>query len=131
MSESNATINNLATSDITASRGELILKVLKSPTCATTKKLPPSSHAVTYPDGGLTAWLSILGVWLTFFATFGYVSNIVDEHVSFKVLTNEKLTSFGVYQDYYTRLYLSNKTPSDIIGLAPFSRSLWACLPAY
>ncbi|EKM75901.1 hypothetical protein AGABI1DRAFT_131804 [Agaricus bisporus var. burnettii JB137-S8] len=41
-------------------------------------------------------WLIALATWLVQFCTYGYVS------------------AFGVYQDYYTRDYLSASTPSDI-----------------
>jgi len=43
----------------------------------------PSLPTLTIPDGGLQAWMSVLGGFLVQFATFGYTS------------------SFGVYQDYY------------------------------
>ncbi|KDR69703.1 hypothetical protein GALMADRAFT_145411 [Galerina marginata CBS 339.88] len=48
------------------------------------------------PDGGTKAWVTVLGVWFVLFASFGYVY------------------SFGVYQDYYTRFYLSDHSPSKI-----------------
>ncbi|KAF8967924.1 major facilitator superfamily domain-containing protein [Flammula alnicola] len=48
------------------------------------------------PDGGTKAWVTVLGVWFVLFASFGYVY------------------SFGVYQDYYTRFYLSNHSASKI-----------------
>ncbi|QRW12306.1 transporter MCH4 [Ceratobasidium sp. AG-Ba] len=48
------------------------------------------------PDGGLTAWATALYRWLVLFATFGYAN------------------AFGVYQDYYTRIYMTNKTSSEI-----------------
>ncbi|PAV21568.1 MFS general substrate transporter [Pyrrhoderma noxium] len=54
------------------------------------------------PDGGAKAWLSLLGQWLVLFATFGY------------------LYSFGVYQDYYTRIYLTNHDPGDISWIGSF-----------
>ncbi|QRV97284.1 major facilitator superfamily transporter [Ceratobasidium sp. AG-Ba] len=48
------------------------------------------------PDGGVTAWATIHHRWLVLFATFGYAN------------------AFGVYQDYYTRIYMTNKTSSEI-----------------
>ncbi|KAJ6469187.1 major facilitator superfamily domain-containing protein, partial [Mycena vitilis] len=47
-------------------------------------------------EGCRTAWLTILGTFLIQFCTLGNIN------------------AFGVYQDYYTRYSLSNKTPSDI-----------------
>lgn len=48
------------------------------------------------PDGGATAWLTVAGAWLILFCSFGYVN------------------AFGVYEDYYTRVYMTNKTSSEI-----------------
>ncbi|OAX33371.1 MFS general substrate transporter [Rhizopogon vinicolor AM-OR11-026] len=47
-------------------------------------------------DGGLQAWATVFGSFLMQFASFGYIM------------------SFGVYQDFYTRIYLSNYSPSAI-----------------
>ncbi|KAG1768742.1 major facilitator superfamily domain-containing protein [Suillus placidus] len=48
------------------------------------------------PDGGFRAWGTAFGCFLMQFCGFGYIS------------------SFGVYQDYYTRIYLANYSPSAI-----------------
>ncbi|KAG8745514.1 hypothetical protein FRC10_007861 [Ceratobasidium sp. 414] len=48
------------------------------------------------PDGGVTAWATVVGAWLVLFCTFGYAN------------------AFGVYEDYYTRVYMTNKSSSDI-----------------
>ncbi|KAG0698062.1 MFS general substrate transporter [Suillus ampliporus] len=48
------------------------------------------------PDGGFRAWATAFGCFLIQFCGFGYVS------------------SFGVYQDFYTRIYLTNQSPSAI-----------------
>jgi len=48
------------------------------------------------PDGGLEGWLTVLGAWFILFSTYGYIY------------------AFGVYQDFYTRVFLKNKTPSQI-----------------
>ncbi|KAG1807027.1 major facilitator superfamily domain-containing protein [Suillus subaureus] len=48
------------------------------------------------PDGGVRAWRTVFGCFLMQFCGFGYIS------------------SFGVYQDYYTRTYLTNYPPSAI-----------------
>ncbi|KAI6037517.1 MFS general substrate transporter [Pisolithus marmoratus] len=49
-----------------------------------------------FPEGGQQAWLTVLGGFLVLFCTFGTVQ------------------SFGVYQDYYSRVLLSERTASDI-----------------
>ncbi|KIK69481.1 hypothetical protein GYMLUDRAFT_189154 [Collybiopsis luxurians FD-317 M1] len=49
-----------------------------------------------FPEGGLQAWATVLGAFLVQLCGFGYTS------------------SFGVYQDYYTRVYITNQTSSTI-----------------
>ncbi|THV06304.1 MFS general substrate transporter [Dendrothele bispora CBS 962.96] len=48
------------------------------------------------PEGGWSAWLTVLGSFLIQFCGFGYT------------------TSFGVYQDFYARHYLTNSSASTI-----------------
>ncbi|KAF9011755.1 major facilitator superfamily domain-containing protein [Cyathus striatus] len=50
----------------------------------------------TVSEGGLHGWLTLVGVCLFQYCTFGYVG------------------TFGVYQDYYVRIYLTNYTPDEI-----------------
>ncbi|KAG7095595.1 hypothetical protein E1B28_006325 [Marasmius oreades] len=54
------------------------------------------------PDGGKDAWLTVTGAWFVLFGSFGY------------------LYAFGVYQDYYTRVYLTNHSPSNIAWIGSF-----------
>ncbi|KAG1820091.1 MFS general substrate transporter [Suillus variegatus] len=59
----------------------------------------PASNSQTEaspPDGGFRAWGTVFGCFLMQFCGFGYIS------------------SFGVYQDYYTRVYMTNYPPSAI-----------------
>ncbi|TEB18981.1 MFS general substrate transporter [Coprinellus micaceus] len=49
-----------------------------------------------YPEGGMYAWATVLGAVLVQFCGLGYT------------------TTFGVFQDYYTRIYLTNASPSAI-----------------
>lgn len=63
------------------------------------KGLPPPQAdptPVAFPEGGLQGWLTVLGGALVCFCGFGVVQ------------------SFGVYQDYYTRVHLNNRTPSQV-----------------
>ncbi|KAJ6619169.1 major facilitator superfamily domain-containing protein [Mycena sp. CBHHK59/15] len=50
----------------------------------------------TFPEGGLQAWGTVAGAFLVQFCGFGYT------------------TSFGVYQDFYTRDYLTQTSSSAI-----------------
>ncbi|KAF8149290.1 MFS general substrate transporter [Mycena galopus ATCC 62051] len=61
-------------------------------------KTQPASTTVTspFPEGGLRAWSTVAGAFLVQFCGFGYT------------------TSFGVYQDFYTRDYLSQSSSSAI-----------------
>lgn len=53
-------------------------------------------------DGGKEAWMTVGGTWLIQFCTYGYIS------------------AFGVYQDYYTRVFLSQESPSNISWIGSF-----------
>ncbi|KAI0672576.1 MFS general substrate transporter [Trametes maxima] len=57
---------------------------------------PPPVPPLPLQDGGRLAWLTVAGAWMVQFSTFGY------------------LNAFGVYQDYYTRIFLSHVSPSNI-----------------
>lgn len=63
---------------------------------------------VGLPEGGTRAWLSVLGVWLVQFANYGYTN------------------AYGVYNDYYVRIYLNDRPASDSswIGSVQWSFSL-------
>ncbi|KAL5531046.1 hypothetical protein ACEPAG_3922 [Sanghuangporus baumii] len=56
---------------------------------------PLQTHP-TVPDGGFSAWATVIGAWLMQFSTFGYIN------------------AFGVYQDFYVRTYLGNVSSSNI-----------------
>ncbi|KAL0581669.1 hypothetical protein V5O48_000371 [Marasmius crinis-equi] len=69
---------------------------------ASTRSVPSVSSGSDDLDGGRIAWMTIAGCWLVQFCTIGY-SN-----------------AFGVYQDFYTREFLSNTSPSDISWIGSF-----------
>ncbi|KAH8834613.1 major facilitator superfamily domain-containing protein [Flagelloscypha sp. PMI_526] len=56
----------------------------------------PAADEVTFPDGGLQAWLVVLGGVICNVVSFGYV------------------TSYGVFQAYYTQYALPHENPSNI-----------------
>ncbi|EPS41600.1 hypothetical protein H072_4486 [Dactylellina haptotyla CBS 200.50] len=58
------------------------------------KQAPPPT--ITFPDGGLQAWLVVLGAAIALFCSFGYVN------------------AFGVYEAYYLSVLLKEKTADDI-----------------
>ncbi|KAG6872566.1 hypothetical protein C0995_008839 [Termitomyces sp. Mi166 len=51
-----------------------------------------------YPEGGLRAWVVLLGAWIAQFCTFGYTN------------------AYGVYNDFYVRHYLSPRYTSSQIS---------------
>ncbi|KAH8806768.1 major facilitator superfamily domain-containing protein [Flagelloscypha sp. PMI_526] len=57
---------------------------------------PGPAPTSEYPDGGLQAWLVVLGGFMCNFVAFGYVS------------------SYGVFQAYYTEHLLPNESPSAL-----------------
>lgn len=64
----------------------------------------PASAAPKVPDGGLSAWLTVLGCFLAFFASFGFV------------------TGYGVFQAYYDSI-LPDQSSDDISWIGSFQ--LW------
>ncbi|KAJ6473363.1 MFS general substrate transporter [Mycena vitilis] len=56
----------------------------------------PVPSPPAFPEGGRQAWCTVAGAFLVQFCGFGYIS------------------SFGVYQDFYTRDYLSKSSSSAI-----------------
>lgn len=76
------------------------------------KDIPSDSSPLTFPvvvdhdeipDGGSKAWCAVLGSFLAQFCGFGYAS------------------AFGVYQEYYSRVYLSHESPSAISWIGGLS----------
>ncbi|KAF9557283.1 MFS general substrate transporter [Agrocybe pediades] len=60
------------------------------------KGLPVKSAHDTFPEGGYQAWATAFGAFLIQICGFGYT------------------TSFGVFQDYYVRVHLTNESASAI-----------------
>ncbi|KAH9981764.1 MFS general substrate transporter [Russula compacta] len=82
-------------------------------------KALPSSEMVYYlhtqddfPDGGVRAWLVVLGAACAAFATFGYVN------------------AFGVFQDHYQNVLLKGTSPSAIawIGSTQYALTFFPAL---
>jgi hypothetical protein len=69
--------------------------------------IPLSNHD-NYPDGGLRAWLVVVGAWCISFATWGFVNG------------------YGVFQEYYSTNQLNNDSPSliSLIGAVQLSMVL-------
>ncbi|KAF7297898.1 hypothetical protein HMN09_01010600 [Mycena chlorophos] len=72
----------------------------ESDACTVEKGPEPVEFEV--PDGGLTAWVTVAGAWLCLFSTFGFAF------------------TFGVYEDYYVRVYLTDHSPSSIAWIGSF-----------
>ncbi|KZL71919.1 major facilitator superfamily transporter [Colletotrichum tofieldiae] len=61
-----------------------------------TEGAKPSHPGSEAPDGGVVAWLVVLGAWCTSFCSFGWVNSV------------------GAFQEYYQNDLLSNYSPSTI-----------------
>ncbi|KAF9555808.1 MFS general substrate transporter [Agrocybe pediades] len=59
-----------------------------------------------YPDGGLKAWLVVVGAMCNTFSTFGYVN------------------SWGIFQSYYQESILQSSSPSTIAWIGSIQYSL-------
>jgi len=92
----------MARPDQTASDAEIEVEALPVDPPAGTidiaieKGIRAVTAPVTPPDGGLRAWLQVLGCWLVFFNVWGFTF------------------SFGLFQSYYELDLLSDESPSDI-----------------
>ncbi|KAK4556128.1 hypothetical protein LTR86_006825 [Recurvomyces mirabilis] len=63
------------------------------------------------PDGGLTAWLQVLGGYFLFFNTWGLIN------------------AFGVFETYYSEILLPGKTPSSIAWIGTLTSFLLCASP--
>ncbi|KAI1393020.1 MFS general substrate transporter [Hypoxylon trugodes] len=76
---------------------------------ATTTPAPvprPRPKPFEVPDGGLEAWLQVLGAWVIMLATWGLIN------------------SFGVYQTFYETDLLKSSTSSDISWIGSLQGAL-------
>ncbi|KAG2118699.1 major facilitator superfamily domain-containing protein [Suillus discolor] len=64
--------------------------------CHVSNNWDPPSSLHEFSEGGWAGWATAFGAFLVQFCAFGYI------------------TSFGVYQDFYTQHYLTNETSSAI-----------------
>jgi MFS family permease len=69
--------------------------------------VPTPSAEITFPDGGYKAWLTVLGGWLSFIASIGFLSG------------------FSVFQSYYSTTQLPTHSPDDISWIGGLQ--IWGC----
>ncbi|ROW14809.1 hypothetical protein VPNG_03734 [Cytospora leucostoma] len=67
---------------------------------------PPVSQAGPVPDGGMVAWLQVLGSWVVLIATWGLVN------------------TYGVFQTYYETTLLKSSSSSSISWIGSLQASL-------
>lgn len=82
-----------------------------TPTSDTEKAEAPMEEIII-PDGGLRAWMSVLGGWIISFCTFGFAS------------------SFGVFEDYYVLSGASTSSNISWIGSIQLFLLFFMGLPA-
>ncbi|KAF8351994.1 major facilitator superfamily domain-containing protein [Amanita rubescens] len=85
-----------------ASEGNLtIYDIEKVDDCDYDKELPegkPLEEPTDFPEGGLRGWMTLVGSFLFQFCSYGYTN------------------AFGVFNDYYVRIYLGEKYSSSDIS---------------
>ncbi|OCB87716.1 MFS general substrate transporter [Sanghuangporus baumii] len=69
---------------------------LQEESTTSTSYASSQTDAVKYPEGGLRAWMVVLGSFLVYFASFGVIN------------------SFGTFQEFYIQNYLSNYSATAI-----------------
>ncbi|PPR01202.1 hypothetical protein CVT26_016083 [Gymnopilus dilepis] len=84
----------MATTNVEKKVGDVEARAAPAPEEGSAPPQVPQSPS--FPEGGLRAWLTVFGGMLVTFCTFGVVQ------------------SFGVYQDYYTRVSLTEHSASQI-----------------
>lgn len=78
------------------SYGNLPRSETSSPRTVASTPAPTPLPEITFPNGGWVAWLNVLGSILVCFTTLGAIQ------------------AFGVFQDFYTRDFLKELSPSQI-----------------
>ena len=67
------------------------------------------------PDGGVEAWLVVLGAWCTSFCSFGWINSMFPSiHVSFLHLLIVIRSGIGIFQEYYAAGPLREYSASTI-----------------
>ncbi|KAI0920152.1 hypothetical protein AcW1_001970 [Taiwanofungus camphoratus] len=83
-----------------------------TPSSTPGSKTPIPPPEIVIPDGGLRAWLAVLGGWIVSFCTFGFAS------------------SFGVFEDYYVMQGTSSSSNISWIGSLQLFFLFFMGLPA-
>ncbi|EIW63445.1 MFS general substrate transporter [Trametes versicolor FP-101664 SS1] len=96
LEQSNREVGSAAASINKSEASATVRESSRPPTARPDDVGPPQAPSLGVPEGGLAAWLTVAGAFLCQMCGFGYTG------------------SFGVYQDFYTRVYLSNQSSSAI-----------------
>ncbi|KAK7047762.1 hypothetical protein VNI00_006090 [Paramarasmius palmivorus] len=73
---------------------------------AETSPQASSPEEEPFVEGGFIGWMTVVGAWFCMFGTFGCIF------------------SFGVYQDFYTRIYLTEQSTSSIAWIGSIGLTL-------
>ncbi|POR33770.1 Riboflavin transporter MCH5 [Tolypocladium paradoxum] len=79
-----------------------------------TDQKPPPPAVPHFPEGGLKAWLVVLGCWCTSFASFGYVNSFGSVPDETKPRHHWLTVWFRVYETYYLQTFLAGYSPSTV-----------------
>ena len=79
-----------------------------------------SSDAQSFPDGGLQAWLVVLGAFFGLFVSFGWTNCTL--HAIIAIITQLIiLKGVGVFQEYYETHQLASFSPSTVSWIPALS----------
>lgn len=75
-----------------------------------------NSDSESFPDGGLRAWLVVLGAFFGLFVSFGWTNcaTSTSYHGITTVLFMLTLTGVGVFQEYYETHQLASLSPGTV-----------------
>lgn len=85
-----------------------------------------------FPDGGLQAWLVVIGGFCLVFASFGWI-NCQSLQTSMKLMLMQHV-GIGIFQDYYERNQLAAYSSSEVAWIPStesFMMFFWVSLPEF
>ncbi|KAJ7235599.1 MFS general substrate transporter [Mycena haematopus] len=86
-----------------------------------------NTDAISYPDGGLRAWLIVLGAFFSVFSSFGYVNSWGESHSSLSpnlCLTYICTPTLQVFQAHYELRLLKGNSSSTIAWIGSIQMAL-------
>ncbi|KAF9448295.1 MFS general substrate transporter [Macrolepiota fuliginosa MF-IS2] len=77
-----------------------------------------------FPDGGLRAWLVVVGAFCNAFATVGYVTSWGVRVIDYSVIPSDTNIYAQIFQEYYEKNLLENYSPAVISWIGSIQYAL-------